>query len=296
LSQLYPVPLPGTARRRRLATATGALAALEAEPTDHIPNRRVAVLVPGFSGSKEDFIPLLSRIVAAGYRVVSYDQRGQYESAGPSHAQDYSMALFAEDLRQVIGLVSDNQPVHLVGHSFGALVARHLVIAEPALVRSLTLLGSGPAGDRLLRSRWLGPLAWLIGLSGTRLLAVLAVYAASRSGVPADRLPWLRHRLRRTSRAGLAGMCQAMSREPDRVAELAATPAPILVTFGENDDAWSPRVQSEMARHLDARAVIIKGAGHTPNEDQPQATADALLEFWGIADGMSPDPPFVPSR
>jgi pimeloyl-ACP methyl ester carboxylesterase len=49
----------------------------------------------------------------------------------------------------VIGLVSGNQPVHLVGHSFGALVARHLSIAEPALVRTLTLLDSGPAGDRL---------------------------------------------------------------------------------------------------------------------------------------------------
>jgi pimeloyl-ACP methyl ester carboxylesterase len=285
LSEFYPIPLPDTARRRTFATAGGPLAAVEAEPAGHTPNRGIAVLVPGFSGSKEDFIPLLPRLVATGYRVVSYDQRGQYESAGPDHVRDYSVAAFAQDLRCVIDLASDSQPVHLLGHSFGALVARHLAIAEPALVRSLTLLGSGPAGDRLLRARWLSLLAWLIRLTGTKVLAVLATYMASRSGVPADRLPWLRYRVQHTGRTGLAGMCLAMAHEPDRVAELAATEVPILVMFGESDDAWSPDVQKEMARHLDARVVTIQHASHTPNEDQPQATAAALLEFWDSVDG-----------
>ena len=36
-------------------------------------------------------------------------------------------------------------PLHLVGHSFGGLVTRAAVLAEPALFTSLTLLGSGPA-------------------------------------------------------------------------------------------------------------------------------------------------------
>lgn len=260
----------------------GSLAALDAEPTDRQPKRGTALLVPGFSGSKEDFILLMPRIVAAGYRVVSYDQRGQYESSGPRHTRDYSVASFAQDLRCVIDLVGDNQPVHLVGHSFGALVARHLVIAEPALVRSLTLLDSGPAGDRLLRARWLSLLALLIRLTGTRALTI--AYGVFRSGLPVSRLQWRRRRFRHTSRAGVAGMCMAMLREPDRVEELAAASVPTLVVYGENDDAWSPDVQKEMALRLDTDAVIIKDAGHTPNEDQPQATADALLEFWSRVD------------
>jgi pimeloyl-ACP methyl ester carboxylesterase len=79
-------------------------------------------------------------------------------------------------------------------------------------------------------------------------------------------------------------MCRALSREPDRVAELASTPVPVLVIAGENDDVWSPQVQEQMARRLHAPLAIIKDAGHTPNEDQPQATADAMLRFWDITE------------
>lgn len=284
MSESYPVALPDVAQRRTLDTRDGRLAALEAAPEGPIPARCAAVLLPGFTGSKEDFIPLLPPIAAAGYRVISYDQRGQFESIGPDSERGYSIALFERDLRDVIGVISNGEPVHLVGHSFGGLVARNLVIAEPALVRSLTLLDSGPAGASLLRARWLPFLIGLIRLCGSRALASLVVQASRKTGVPVGRLPWLRYRLLRTRRAGLIGMCLALSREPDRVDELASTSVPVLVISGENDDAWSPHVQEEMARRLNASFVIIKNAGHTPNEDQPGATADAILEFWASVD------------
>src|SRR5262245_10323976 len=102
----YPVGLPEVARRRTLGIEDGRLAALEAAPAGTVPVRGVAVLLPGFTGSKEDFIPLLSPIAAAGYRVICYDQRGQYESAGPDREAAYSLSLFARDLREVIGAVT----------------------------------------------------------------------------------------------------------------------------------------------------------------------------------------------
>jgi pimeloyl-ACP methyl ester carboxylesterase len=91
----YPVELPEVARRRTLCVEDGRLAALEAAPAGPVPVRGVGVLVPGFTGSKEDFIPLLPPIAEAGYRVIAYDQRGQYESAGPDRERAYSIASFA---------------------------------------------------------------------------------------------------------------------------------------------------------------------------------------------------------
>jgi pimeloyl-ACP methyl ester carboxylesterase len=53
------------------------------------------------------------------------------------------MDLFAADLRAVTAAVAGGRPVHLLGHSSGGPVARRALLAAPASVRSLTLLGTG---------------------------------------------------------------------------------------------------------------------------------------------------------
>jgi pimeloyl-ACP methyl ester carboxylesterase len=284
MTDLYPVAMPESVRRLVIDAPGGPLAALDAWPTQGSPFHGSAVMVPGFSGSKEDFIPMLAAIASAGYRVVCFDQRGQYESPGPSRAAAYSVEAFAEDLSTVIGRVADGQPVHLLGHSFGGLVARRAVIATPGAVRSLTLLDSGPDGTSLSRGHLLGVLTWIIRLGGPRVLAALIGRAEWQAGAPKDRLPWLRHRLLKSSRAGLIGICRAMAVEPDLVASLAAAGVPVLVMCGDGDDMWSPATQVNMAQRLAARIEVIKNAGHTPNEDQPKAAARALLEFWTSID------------
>src|SRR5438067_617652 len=137
LSESYPVALPDVARRRTLDTRDGRLAALEATPKAALlpPGRCAAVLLPGFTGSKEDFIPLLPPIAVAGYRVISYDQRGQFESIGPDSERGDSIALFERDLRDVIGVICKGVTVHLVGDSFGCLFVRNVVIADTSVVR-----------------------------------------------------------------------------------------------------------------------------------------------------------------
>ena len=55
-------------------------------------------MVAGYTGSKEDFAPLLAPLSASGYRVVAIDQRGQYESPGPDDPSRYSVAELAEDV------------------------------------------------------------------------------------------------------------------------------------------------------------------------------------------------------
>jgi pimeloyl-ACP methyl ester carboxylesterase len=244
----------------------------------------MAVLVPGLGGSKEDFIPMLAAITEAGYRIVCYDQRGQYESTGPADVRAYSMQEFAQDLQIVTSAIAGDEPVHLLGHSFGGLVARRAVITAPESARSLTLLDSGPDGASLSQARLLLWAAWLIRIGGLKPVAATACWAARRSGVPAERLPWLRNRLLRTSPANLIGMFRAMAQEPDLTESLACAAVPLLVACGEGDDAWTVDTQIEMARRLRAQITVIEGAAHTPNEDCPAATADMLVNFWVAVD------------
>jgi pimeloyl-ACP methyl ester carboxylesterase len=72
---------------------------------------------------------------------------------------------------------------------------------------------------------------------------------------------------------------------PDRTAELARLDhIPMLVIYGEDDNAWSPEIQEEMAARLGARRVCIPGAAHSPAVEAPVTTADALTSFWDTAE------------
>jgi pimeloyl-ACP methyl ester carboxylesterase len=59
------------------------------------------LLVPGYTGSKEDFRLLLEPLAAAGHRVVALDQRGQFQSPGGPELESYTTTALAEDVLAV---------------------------------------------------------------------------------------------------------------------------------------------------------------------------------------------------
>jgi pimeloyl-ACP methyl ester carboxylesterase len=248
-----------------------------------------ALLVAGFTGSKEDFAPLLSPLAAAGVRAVAIDQRGQYESPGPDDPAAYTVAELAADVLAVSReLRADGSgPLHLVGHSFGGLVARAAVLADPAAFTSLTLLGSGPAGLTGPRAELLDHLAPLLESGGVPAvhgaMEALATTDPRAQAVPAATRAFLDRRFLRNAAAGLRGMAEAMVGEPDRTAELAAAGLPVLVVHGEADDAWTPTAQAEMARRLGARHEVVPGSIHSPAVENPPQTLEVLLDFWSGA-------------
>jgi pimeloyl-ACP methyl ester carboxylesterase len=239
--------------------------------------------VPGYTGSKEDFAPLLEPLAAAGFRAVAMDQRGQFQSPGVEDPKAYTVPALAEDVIAVAE--SLGPPVHLVGHSFGGLVGRAAVIARPAAFRSLVLIGSGPSaigGERRQRMDLLEP---LLASGGTAAVyAVLEKYAEHAdpdwAATPPPLKRFLKRRFIATDDLGLREMGNALRTEPDRVAELAATAVTVLVVHGEGDDAWPPPVQDAMAARLGASLVVIPGAAHSPAMDNPGGLLDALTGFW----------------
>ena len=76
-------------------------------------------------------------------------------------------------------------------------------------------------------------------------------------------------------------MGEELAGAPDRTDELADAGVPVLVACGENDDAWPPATQAEMANRLSAPYVTFSGAGHSPAVDSPEEVAEALTSFWG---------------
>ena len=58
----------------------------------------------------------------------------------------------------------------------------------------------------------------------------------------------------------------------------------MLVLYGENDDAWPPEVQDQMAKRLGAERVCIPAAAHSPAVEAPETTASTLTAFWNSAE------------
>jgi pimeloyl-ACP methyl ester carboxylesterase len=268
---------------RTFAGGAGDLAALD---TGGDGARGTVLLVAGYTGTKEDFAPLLRPLSEAGLRAVALDQRGQYESPGPDDESRYTVPELSGDVVAVgrALLTETGRPLHLVGHSFGGLVCRAAVLADPAVFDSLTLLGSGPGalgGRRAELLEHLGPLLDAGGVPAVAdALEQLAMTDPKAQGVPAPTREFLTQRFLRNSAAGLRGMAQAMTTEPDRVEELAGAGVPLLVAHGIADDAWLPDVQADMARRLGARHEVIGGSIHSPAVENPERTVQVLMDFW----------------
>jgi pimeloyl-ACP methyl ester carboxylesterase len=272
------VDLPTSARRVTLPTSRGPLVGLRVEAVGEPAG--TVLLVPGWTGSKEDFIAVLEPLAALGWTVVAYDQRGQYESIGPDDESAYTLARLAVDLLEVAAGLGR---VHVVGHSFGGLVSREAVLTGGGDgLASLTLLCSGPGTLPQRHHDGMGALH--AALPHVPLGIVYDVKeAADREGgwvPPSDAVAdFMRRRFTANNPYGLRAKTGILLDTPNRTDELAALArdgVPVAVVYGPGDDAWTLEEQDAVAAAVGTAPVVVPGAGHSPAAELPELTAQVL--------------------
>lgn len=169
--------------------------------------------------------------------------------------------------------------LRVIGHSFGAAVARLFAAAHPDEVSRLTLVDGGalPEAPGCLR-----PLLRLPGLSDF-VFEWMRRRTYSRDGLKrmiydeALLTPALIARAQKASYGFVAAMRQIATTRPPM---LRTPTCPTLVVWGANDRLSPPGAGRVLAQVIPgARFHVIKRAGHLPQFEQPDAFHELVLKF-----------------
>lgn len=236
------------------------------------------VLVPGMGDLRGGYRFLAPALRAAGYRVACTDLRGHGD--GDTTFSSYGDLQTAGD---VIALIEHmGEPAVIIGNSMGAGAAVITAAQRPELVGGLILTGpfvrnpKASALKRLLLRAVMAPL-W-VAMTWKAYLPRL--YAGRR---PADFDAYRDKVIASLRRPGYAKAFSLTTRTDHTAAEqrLVDVSAPTLIVMGERDpDFPAPRAEAEwIAQSVDGQVLMVPDAGHYPQSQQPELTAQAALQF-----------------
>jgi pimeloyl-ACP methyl ester carboxylesterase len=231
----------------------------------------VIVLLPSLGRGASDFDAIAARLAQAGYRVLRPQPRGIGRSSGSLTGID--LHDYAADVAAVIAQVS-NGPAFVVGHAFGNRVARMLATDRPELVSAVGLVAanigkapSPPVVRAAIRNSADASLS-----DEDRVKALQFAFFAPGNDPRAWLDGWYPEVLAAERVAG-----DRTSREED----FAGGTAPILYLQPDHD----PLAHVEDAKAYKAQfgdrvtVVVIPDASHAVIAEQPDAVADALIDY-----------------
>lgn len=256
---------------------------------------RPLLLVHGFTGAKEDFRDVVAPLAAAGHWVVAPDLRGHGASSHPKGEDAYGLARFASDLVGLVDVLGWDR-FDLLGHSMGGMIAQVIAIDVPERIGRLVLMDTATGGVdgseqgavegsenarimemgiELCRAEGLAAVAAVLEMGEQP----LETPAHARLAEIPEFAAWEEAKFAASSPDMWCAMVGQFLTVEDRIDALGHLPMPTLVVVGEQDRPFRS-VSKRMAEVVpDARLVVIPGAGHSPQFENPQAWYAAVTSF-----------------
>ena len=212
------------------------------------------------------------------YNIVAFDLPGH--GGSPWEAKEWSFDRAAATVATLIEKVSD-KPVHLVGISFGGMIAQATILARPELVRTLTLIGTASTFPKPVREG-MKARAEAVRTGG---MEVVLQSSLERWFTPEARArrPDIVDRVTKTLLADdpavHAAIWELISdfEVHDRLSEIKS---PTLVLVGERDASTPPSAASALVEGIrGAKMVVIPNASHIVTVEAPIAVNTAIKAF-----------------
>lgn len=240
---------------------------------------KCVVLLHGYLESLlvwDDFVPHLYKEV----RVVTIDLPGHGISVvnGETHSMEWLADIVAHALKS-LGI----SRCTLVGHSMGGYVALAFCERHAEMLDGLVLLSSTPNADsEEKRADRLREIA-LIKAGKKDLLGKIAPaagFAEQNRKRMSDYIDDLTEQIFITEDDGIIAMLNGMCERPDRNEMLQKSAIRQLFIFGKHDGYISQEAaEALISTHPQAQVVWLEHSGHMGFLEEPEATAQAILNF-----------------
>ncbi len=201
------------------------------------------------------------------YQVITWDIRGHGGSDSPDDPALYSKEATLADMAALLDHAGAERAI-LMGHSLGGYLSLSFHVEHPERVRALVLVGTGP-GYRNPEAR-----------AGWNQQAEERARNFEQHGIENLEMPEA-HGNQHQSARGLALAARGILAQHDGLVmdDLPNIRVPALVVVGDRDTAFHGASDYMAKRIPNARKVMLDGAGHMPNLDQPEAFNQGLQAF-----------------
>ena len=202
------------------------------------------------------------------YNLITWDMRGHGRSESPFDPALYSEQHTVDDMAAILNACSIDQAI-IGGLSLGGYMTLAFHLAYPEMCRALMLFDTGPGYKRDAGRR-----SWNKTANARAAALESEGLAALGTG---NEVRMAEHR----SAEGLAHAARGMlTQVDDRVIQsLTNIGLPTLVLVGEDDQPFRIPTDYMGSKIPGAQKVVLQGAGHASNIDQPMAFNRSVLNF-----------------
>jgi 3-oxoadipate enol-lactonase len=233
------------------------------------------VMLHGLGGTSNGFQAMVPAL--AGFRLVRPDLLGAGRS--PTPAQRISVALLVEALADAANHLGVGR-AHVVGHSFGTLIAQHIAARHPDRVASLTLFGPilEPQDGARERLRARAAAAREHGMAAVADQLIGPALASATANDNPVVVAFVRESHMRQDAEGFARSCEALGQAEKADHRLIDCPA--LIVTGDEDAVGPPSLAQELADKIGgAKTVILNRCGHWTPVEKSRECGKLLSEF-----------------
>ncbi len=241
--------------------------------------RQPLALVHGSCASSRWWQPATALLPGDQFTIYAPDLPGCGRSEHPADPASYGIERLAESLAgwlDRLGLWN----VDLVGHSLGAAVALSCALRNPGRLRSLTLVSTPspqgtptpPEGYELLEQ-----------MRSDRGLLAQALASIMPARAPDAFFQQLVDDAQQQAPAAFSAAALALEQWRVSREELGQLRLPVLLVWGDRDQIVERRVQTDLLLSIPGanNLEVLRGCGHTPPLERPEAFAQVLLNFVG---------------